>query len=386
MLDRIASFTNGMLTYNNTMEHLNLLDADFYFAITDSILSQDVAATLLMLDNAMEKGFEGDVVIEGLAEHYRNLLLCKDIRMARLLDVPNEHKPVYLEKANQLPPSFILSALNVLNQCELEYKNATNRRLHVEMCLIRLCYLQSTINGLQLATADTEKKNSDQLTPPPAAPRQAPPPVAVPMQQQAPPPAATYPAEHMYSQPQTQFVAEPAAPVMPTGNPPTEPAVPAAASTRPARPANAGRRLTRDLLDMSEQNAGPAKEKKELTVGLAEELFKAFLAKLKAENKDSVAAQLDLTRREVFLPDEVKIIAPTKLAETILLNQRSLIQEFFQEQTNNAIRITNELIEDVSMVEAQRSVLSKSEQFEALVMKNPLLGMLRDSLGMQIEY
>jgi DNA polymerase-3 subunit gamma/tau len=276
--------------------------------------------------------------------------------------------------------------LNVLNQCDLEYKNATNRRLHVEMCLIRLCYLQSTINGLQLATADTEKKNSDQLTPPPAAPRQAPPPVAVPMQQQAPPPAATYPAEHMYSQPQTQFVAEPAAPVMPTGNPPTEPAVPAAASTRPARPANAGRRLTRDLLDMSEQNAGPAKEKKELTVGLAEELFKAFLAKLKAENKDSVAAQLDLTRREVFLPDEVKIIAPTKLAETILLNQRSLIQEFFQEQTNNAIRITNELIEDVSMVEAQRSVLSKSEQFEALVMKNPLLGMLRDSLGMQIEY
>src|SRR5580700_5669853 len=101
MLDRIASFTNGMLTYSNTMEHLNLLDAEYYFRLTDSMLSQDVAATLLLLDQALEKGFEGDVIINGLAEHFRNLLLCKDARMAKLLDVPNDHKPMYNEKANQ---------------------------------------------------------------------------------------------------------------------------------------------------------------------------------------------------------------------------------------------------------------------------------------------
>src|ERR1700734_1973759 len=78
MLDRIASFTNGMLTYSNTMEHLNLLDADYYFRITDNMLSQDVAGTLLQLDQALEKGFEGDVIVNGLAEHFRNMLLCKD--------------------------------------------------------------------------------------------------------------------------------------------------------------------------------------------------------------------------------------------------------------------------------------------------------------------
>src|ERR1700743_653780 len=145
MLDRIASFTNGMLTYSNTMEHLNLLDADYYFSITDLMLSQDVAGTLLQLDKAMEKGFEGDVIIGGLAEHFRNLLLCKDARMAKLLDVPNDFRPVYNEKATQAPPSFILSALNVINDSELQYKNATNKRLHVEMCLIRLCYLLQTL-------------------------------------------------------------------------------------------------------------------------------------------------------------------------------------------------------------------------------------------------
>src|SRR5690606_36582865 len=95
MFDRIVSFTNGMLTYNNTMEHLNLLDADFYFGLTDHMLAQDVSNTLLQLDSALERGFEGHVILEGLAEHLRNLTLCKNPRMARLLDVPNEHKAIY---------------------------------------------------------------------------------------------------------------------------------------------------------------------------------------------------------------------------------------------------------------------------------------------------
>lgn len=145
MLDRIASFTDSQLTYAATMEHLNMLDADFYFNLTDLLLSQDVSGALVTLDNILERGFEGNVILEGMAAHIRNLLLCKDQRMAKLLDVPNEHKPIYYEKANQVPPSFILSALNALNESELNYKNANNKRLHVEMCLIKLCYiLQAT--------------------------------------------------------------------------------------------------------------------------------------------------------------------------------------------------------------------------------------------------
>ncbi|MBL7712890.1 MAG: DNA polymerase III subunit gamma/tau, partial [Chitinophagaceae bacterium] len=108
ILDRISSFTNGQLSYAATMEHLNQLDADFYFKITDHILAQDVAGTLLLLDDVMDRGFEGDMVLSGFAEHFRNLLLCKDARMAKLLDVPNNHKPIYHEKAAQAPPSFIL--------------------------------------------------------------------------------------------------------------------------------------------------------------------------------------------------------------------------------------------------------------------------------------
>src|SRR5690606_30650864 len=123
------SFTQGALTYNAAMEHLNMLDADFYFSLTDRLLAQDVSGTLLLLDEVLDKGFEGNVIIEGMEEHVRNLLLCKDARMAKLLDVPADHKPVYFEKANQTPPSFVLSALNVLNEAELNYKNSNNKRL-----------------------------------------------------------------------------------------------------------------------------------------------------------------------------------------------------------------------------------------------------------------
>src|SRR6187549_4004250 len=97
MLDRIASFSGGSITYAATMEHLALLDADFYFYLTDAMLAQDISTALLQLDDVLDKGFEGNVVLEGLAEHFRNLLLCKDARMAKLLDVPGEHKKMYFE-------------------------------------------------------------------------------------------------------------------------------------------------------------------------------------------------------------------------------------------------------------------------------------------------
>jgi DNA polymerase-3 subunit gamma/tau len=147
ILDRISGFTNGNITYSATMEHLNQLDADFYFQLTDKLLSSDISGTILMLDEIIERGFEGDMVINGCSAHFRNLLLCKDSRLVKLLDVPVNYKSLYFEKANQAPPSFIISSLSILNEAELNYKSAQNKRLHTELCFIRLCYvLQATQN------------------------------------------------------------------------------------------------------------------------------------------------------------------------------------------------------------------------------------------------
>lgn len=158
LMDRIAGFTNGNITYTQTIEHLNILDADVYFKLTDILLTKDISGALLLLEEVLQKGFEGDVLLNGFAEHFRNLLLCKEKRMAQLLDLAENHKRTYFERAQITPTEFIVSALSILNKAELEYKNALNKRLHVELCLIRLCHLNEVLSMSD--DASLQKKNA----------------------------------------------------------------------------------------------------------------------------------------------------------------------------------------------------------------------------------
>src|SRR5215210_4793746 len=101
ILDKIVSFTNGEVTYENTIEHLNILDADYYFKLFDCMLAQDLAGAMLLFDDINKKGFEGDMVLNGLAEFLRDLLICKDERVAGLLEVVDSFKQRYAETAKK---------------------------------------------------------------------------------------------------------------------------------------------------------------------------------------------------------------------------------------------------------------------------------------------
>ena len=367
MLDRISGFTNGVLTYANTMEHLNLLDADYYFTLTDSLLSQDVSGALLLLNQALERGFEGDVILGGMSEHMRNLLLCKDARMAKLLDVPNDHKPVYYEKANQAPPSFILSSLNVLNESELSYKTATNKRLHTEICLIRLCYvLQATLPH------SGEKKNYDSIAAPQTAvPVIAPPQVVAPM----PAPAMVAEPEQVTATPEQR-----APETVPT---------PSYIPTTPAPPApGSGRRISKNLItDIEANTSTQVTDAKELTPEWAQEVYDAYKRKLQSENKTVYHTQFAMMQVEIEAPDLIKIIAPTELTETYAKEQRNSLIEFFRAEMKLLVRITTEVREDAQIQALQQEqVMSKSEIYEAMAAKNPDLAKLKDSLNMQLDY
>lgn len=391
MFDRIVSFTNGMLTYNSTMEHLNLLDADFYFKITDMILAQDVSGVLLELDGALERGFEGNVILEGMAEHFRNLLLCKDARMAKLLDVPSEHKPVYHEKAGQAPPSFIISSLNVVNDAELNYKNANNKRLHVEMALIRLCYV------LQTTQEVGEKKNSSSVAIPSAAPKQASPSVSNTTAAPTPQPAVK-PEPQVEGKVEEQKEAYQAS-TAPQQEPAQQEVVapkPLAqsmpASSKPKQGVGKARRIRKDLMDEIDNEINNAanyvaEEAKELTQAWVDELFAAYTQQAKDGNKSMLYAQLLLMAPEVKPPDEICIVVPTDLTNTYALNERDPLLEFFREKTGLLIRITTEIRLDENIEEKQqKKVLSKNEVLEAMVRKNPNLGKLISNLNLHIDF
>lgn len=396
MFDRIVSFTNGMLTYNNTMEHLNMLDADFYFGMIDNMLAQDVSGVMLKLDNALERGFEGDVILEGLAEHLRNLMLCKDPRMAKLLDVPNEHKAMYHEKANQAPPSYIISALNVVNEAEINYRNANNKRLHVEMCLIRLCYLLQTINP------DEVKKNADNFVNEelPPTPQPAPAPA------KQPEPTSSQPVvEPRVNEPQPEQKAEPQQKEeksLPAEPPSVQPASqeespqPAATYTPPAaKPpqpnGNGTRRISRNMMDEIDEALNTAatqqQEKKELTVEMVNEIFENFKKEKSAEGKMMLFAQLSEITVEMVSVDQVMLISPSDLTDTYAREHRNEILEYYREKTGIPVRVTTDIRIDEHVVERQQhKVLSKQDIYQEMVRKNPNLEKLRDALGLQLDY
>jgi len=382
MLDRIASFTSGNITYAATMEHLAMLDADFYFYLTDAMLAQDVSTALLQLDGVLEKGFEGNVVLEGLAEHFRNLLLCKDHRMAKMLDVPSEHRKIYFEKALQAPPSFILSALNVLNDSELNYRNASNKRLHTELCLIRLCYL------MQATGANPQGFTSGQameLPPATATPTTKPEPLSTPSLQNR--------LSSIVSDKPLPVAAQAVAPIpkpiqesAPSLAEPVLPEAPVAPKPAPTE----GRRISAsfmDNLDATLQNAMKEKQdKKVLTQEEAERLFNSFSESLQAEGRSVLYSQLLQMKIECVAADEMRIISHSEITDSYAQSLRNELIELFSKLFGSPLRITTELRSDGSLVDDNPKILSKQEIYEQMVQKNPNIGRLKDNLGLQIDY
>ncbi|MEP6682421.1 MAG: DNA polymerase III subunit gamma/tau [Parafilimonas sp.] len=161
ILDKIVSFTNGTVTYQNTLEHLNILDDDYYFKLLNDLLQQDIGAAMLLYDEINSKGFEGDMVLNGFAEFIRNLLVSKNAKAAVLLEVVEGMQEKYIETAEQVSMSYLVSTLNILNEFEINYKMARNKRLHVELALIKLNYLQQAIEFANDNGSIIKKKRVD---------------------------------------------------------------------------------------------------------------------------------------------------------------------------------------------------------------------------------
>jgi len=389
MIDRIASFTNAHLSYAATMEHLNLLDADFYFQITDKLLSQDVANTLLSLDAILEKGFEGEVILEGLAEHFRNLLICKDARMAKLLDVPNDHKAIYYEKANQMPPSFILSAMNLINDAIVQFKQTTNKRLHLEMTCIKLCYL------LQTAPTGVEKKNK--LTEPFVASVKKETSTASPINQVAIASVLSNTDDIEISskqEPLIHTVLE--EPKIAHKQEVPNPVIVNLESTAERKGIfgqnkNAKKVSLNVLSKLENQLSNPIIEEETTIAPITEEegkaAFEQYKKSIAADNQNqTLFQQLLIMELQVLPPDELHLECPVELNEEYAKNQRGQMIQFIQDLLKRPVRVTTSYKPNPELLAKQPKALSKQELFDKMSEKNPDLQLFKDTLGLQIEY
>jgi DNA polymerase-3 subunit gamma/tau len=143
IFDQVASFCSGNITYQQTIENLNVLDYDYYFRLTDYFLEGKITECMLTLNEILSKGFEGQYFITGLSSHFRNLLVSQDAQTAELIEASDEVRNRYKEQAQKCKPKFLFRAMKLANDCDLNYKQSQNKRLLVEITLIEMAQLSS---------------------------------------------------------------------------------------------------------------------------------------------------------------------------------------------------------------------------------------------------
>ncbi|OYY13214.1 MAG: DNA polymerase III subunit gamma/tau, partial [Sphingobacteriia bacterium 35-40-8] len=377
----IVSFTNGTVTYQNTLEHLNILDEDYFFQLLDCMRRQDMAGAMLLFDQINRKGFEGDLVLNGFAEFIRNLLVCKDAKSASLLEVVEGMQAKYIQVAQQTSLSYLLSALNILNDTEVNYKMARNKRLHVELALIKLSFLQQAIELTTDKGTVVKKKRVDG-------------PIAFKtkmIQSLAPPAPPTLPGQ---------------AAVKPSSNPTQPSAAHLSSSTPEAKlfvaqtaaptPAPVGTIKTgpkKSLLEALKEKAGSNYEIEEVkeAMPLTEESLRAFwdayIVQLEQQLKHSAVGTFRIASLEIESDIHFTVRVSAVTAQKFIESEKMVLIDQLQTQFNNrAINFTI-LVEEGEKEDVPLHMrLNSKQKFERIAEQYPLVRELRDKLRLEIDY
>jgi DNA polymerase III subunit gamma/tau len=390
ILDKIVSFSNGELTYANTLEHLNILDEDYYFRLLDHMRSEDLAAALLLFDEINAKGFEGEMVLNGFAEFLRNLMVCKDERTAGLLDTVESFRERYKVAAKTLSLPYLISALNVLTEAEVSYKQARNRKLHVELALIKLTYLgqaleltgepgeagkKKRVDGSKALTfrqipflasrATPGKAESAKLT------MQTEKISMVGSQQSA---VSSQPVASSQSP-----VARPAA-IPDTGH--LTPAVGPGSEVRPTL--GALQKIRRDIatrVNSGQQAAMPISE------ATLKEAWESYVGKLVEQKNHSAVTNFRLARLIITGEHSFEVITESNIQQKFIDQERAALVDHLKAWFNNMLISYQVVVEEQpgDGRPAERPLTMK-EQYIKLIEQYPMVKELRDRLNLGLDY
>jgi DNA polymerase-3 subunit gamma/tau len=383
ILDKIVSFTNGEVTYENTIEHLNILDADYYFRLIDCMLDQDLAGAMLLYDDIDKKGFEGDMVLNGFSEFIRNLLICKDERVARLLEVVESFKQRFIETAHRTEAGYLVSALNILNEAEIGYRSARNKRLHVELALIKLCYLSQ---ALQIAAngSTIDKKKIVETT------------RAVPFRNIQP--IASRPLNTEPAVIKTKEVPQPSAakliietpiPVVEAKKP--EPVIQETKPVTTSAPKSKSKSklLSLDALrqKIQEENCNDdVAVDQPLEIGKLKQAWKLFIEELKS-SRNPAWQSFEVAELSIRDANSFEAVVNNNINQKFLDFERNKVSAFLQKELcNRQLQFSITLIEGQQDVEPQDLPLSSKEQYLRIVEQYPLVKDLKDKLRLELDY
>ena len=158
IFDQIISFSGKNITYKNVIENLNVLDYDYYFKMVDYIISGDISSTLIIINEIIDNGFDGQHFLIGMGEHLRSLLVCQDTVTLSLLEVSDNMKNRYKEQAGSCDMPFLMKALDLNTNCDINYKSSNNRKLFIELSLMQMCSINMGVYQTKVAPAPVSEK------------------------------------------------------------------------------------------------------------------------------------------------------------------------------------------------------------------------------------
>jgi len=354
IFDQLVAFCGSTITYERTIEVLNVLNTDYYFSLVDKALAHDVPGVLMLLNDVLNHGFDAGHFVTGMAQHLRDVLVSKDPQTVTLLETSEAIRTRYAEQAKRCHPVWLFQALDILNTCDINYRTARNKRLTVELALVKLC---------QLGVA----QNIPVSQPAPTPPKQAP--------QEPTKPVATQP-----SQP-----SQPSAPVQPapTANAPKEPVIPSIPKMpkislglgkkkeeAPVAPTQASTPTT----SPQEESNRPftADQLRDAWVGLSAAHKEELRLKQLIENY--IPALVDETTAQIEMPnpwqlDQMRNALPTLLGQLrrALHNKQLTIRLMLAEYNREQMAYTSD------------------EKYALMAEYNPALAQLKEKLDLQID-
>jgi DNA polymerase-3 subunit gamma/tau len=379
MFDQIVSFSGANVTYKAVIDNLNILDYDYYFNVTDSLLKEDSSSTLVLFDEILSKGFDGAHFISGLTEHLRNLLVGKDTATLKLLEVSDGIRTKYLQQSQASSVSFLLSAMNIANQCDLNYKLSKNQRLQVELALLKMCYLGSAFNLVTnppaaMPDGQLKKKPDTSAT----VSHNAPAPKA-----ESTPPPGDPPAVYGKKEP---VQAEAIAPKTPTAEPVTEkPKVfipnqhTAATSVKIPSLKDLGK-AAEVIEDDDPYLKGDDKE--EFTQDDFLKYWSEYAAKMKADGKKNVLSIFNGSAPVLLRPYVYEVLVGSKVLENEFKAERAYLLNFLRTSLRNFSIEVNPRIDEQAVV---KRPYTNQEKFQHMAAKNPQLAELKKRFNLDFD-
>ena len=380
IFDQAASFCQGNITYQKVIEDLNVLDSDNYFHIIDLALENKAMDIMVLLNNVINKGFDGGLLIQGLAKHVRNVLMARDEQTLPLLEVSDQQRQRYQQQAQKCQIPFLYQALRIINQCDINYRQSSNKRLLVELTLIEIAQITQPDDSVGSGRKPRRLKSLfKQLT------------LSIQQQKAAPQVAAAecvvsteHGAATESSTSNTPNPAKPSSPAAPNQSAPKRPMLKSAVSMsfknvlQNARPKKMS--VIPGTLDASDPNATPKDEEQsfsqqdlELQWMLMCNRMPQKLSGIAVRMKNMNPVITDFPNVEVTADNQVALEQLEQIKGSILSTLKLYLH-------NKSIKLSLRLAEQEEIV----PILSRREQYELMEKENPSIAKLRELLSLEL--